>query len=195
MDESGNSPAEVFSIRVTSAFENDDEALETLVQLKELDFDEVFTSRQTQLDAEGGEGISITFHHDEKENLLRFYTDSESNIKSDLALFGDDISAAESVLERLLDGLGQTEIDEVAFYKVYEIPYEALQLPIEEETEYQVTGVKISHEGRDYIIQKDGDETSVNMEWKVTDEDTESVISSIGEQTIEVTREFVESLT
>ena len=192
--ESPGSPNEILTLSAASEFENNDQALESLVQLKELDFGEEFINRDTKLETDEGESISIHFHHDDKINTLYLTVNSETNIMITLSLGGNDITRADSVLERIFESTGNVTIKEVNLYKIYDVDFNSLQLPISDDTEHQVTGIKITHDNREYIIQQESDEkTSVNMVWSDIESNIEDCIKHIGESTVERTTEFIQS--
>lgn len=195
MSESEEPPDQLFSLSAYSDFEGDDEALEALVQVKELDFGEVFNSRDTQLDTGEGESIMIQFYHDDMFNSLNISGGNESDIMITLNLTGEDINKAGSVLKNILDCIGGMTIETVNLYKTYDVPFASLQLPIEDGTDHYVTGLRIERDEREYIIQQqDDDETSVNMLLESPEGDAETIVNNIGEEAINSTTEFVESL-
>lgn len=147
-----------------SSFEDSEKALEELVELKEIDFGDVFTSRDTELDAEEGRGISIFFYHDEVPNYLNLYVDSDNELRISLSLVGDNVSRATSIVNHLLSQLEQIVVEMISVRNTFERPYQSLDLPIREDTDLHVIGVRIEHKGANYVIQgNEGDNTSVTM--------------------------------
>lgn len=175
-DENTSRPMPTARVTATSSFEDNEQALEALVELKEMDFGEVFTNRDTELDADEGRGISIFFYHDEMSNYLNLYTDSDNELRISLALVGDSVSEAALIVNQLLSRIDLISNDLIMIHDEFERSYQSLDLPIEKDAELHIVGVRIEHEGADYIIQEDDDgDTSVTMTREPAEELKESV--------------------
>lgn len=194
MSEPDDVPTEIFNVGGVSKFDEDEKALEALVQLKELEFGEVFNDRETQLDTDKGESLSIRFYHDGKFNSLHLSSKEDSDILVRLTLADDEIPHAENVLRKLMQSLDDLTIETINIHKKYDVLFNNLHLPIREDMDYQVIGLRIEKDGREYIIQQGDDEgTSVYMQLEDPKGDTDTIVSNIGERASEVTTEFVES--
>lgn len=151
-------------VRASSSFESDEEALEALVQLKDINLDKWFSERDTDLDSEDGEGIHISFYNETAPNHLTLHTTSESEVNVFLRLVDDDLDSSAEILNLIRDVTGSLNIREKVIYKQFEEPFDSLNLPITEDTELAVVGIRIEEGNSDYIIQKtDGDLYSVTM--------------------------------
>lgn len=64
-----NTIEQMASLTAKSEFEDDESALEALVQLKDVDFGEVYNNRVTSLDSDEDEGISISFSMMNNHNI------------------------------------------------------------------------------------------------------------------------------
>jgi hypothetical protein len=175
-DEDTGRPMPTARITATSSFEDNEQALETLVELKEIDFGDVFTSRDTELDADEERGISIFFYHDEIPNYLNLHTGPDSELRISLALVGDNVSDAARIINQILTHIDLISNDLIMIRDEFERAYQSLDLPIEEDAELHVIGVRIKHEGVDYVIQEGEDsDTSVTMTKEPAEELEESV--------------------
>lgn len=156
--------AEGSSVRVEaiSEYEDDEEALENIVGIKDAEFDNIFTNRATDLDTDGESGISLTFTHDDKENVLYISTDDSSNINIDLYLDSEDIAQSGEVLKKIHNYVADLKVKKLTIFKLYDIPFRSLDLPIDEETNLEVAGIKVRKRGGDYIIQEN-DEGNVSV--------------------------------
>lgn len=146
-------------VEASASFEDDDEALESLVELKELDFGDSFTSRKTQLNPESGQSISITFAHDERQNSLFLFIGSDSDLNILLRLISDDVGKGFEIFNKIHLQTGSISVEEITIHKTYERPLNSLNLPIQSDTELDIRGIRIRHRGGDYIIQETEDDT------------------------------------
>lgn len=184
-------PEKSFFFRGISEFDDDDGALEALVQLKELEFGELFTDRETQLDTDENEGIMIRFYHDNEYSALNISTDSESNVKIALNVEGDEINEARSVLLSIQNKIGDIEINSISLFRTFNFPFNSLNLPIDQTTNYDVAGIRIDYEGGRYIIQQnEQDSTSVNASWE-NPSDSIDESENIGEKYVEKVDNFI----
>jgi len=195
MSNDGSGENEYISIRATSGFQDDDEALETLVQLKELEFGDIFTKSETSLNNEEGEGIHIQFSNDNNFNQLLLSTDESGDVVIALSLIQECIPESSDVFSKLYNKIDGIKIDNIDLIQVYDIPFSSLDLPIKQDSEYNVTGIKISEEPADYVIRAgDNGETTVYGRWRDLPEDTDEIISDIGSKQIEQSDELIGSL-
>lgn len=193
MSESQEGPKEFFSVRASSAFEGDEEALEALVQLKELDFGDIFNNRDTQLDTDEGETLSINFSHDSAYNSLRLSTSEESNVGIALSLTDEHMYQAETVLQKLSENIDGMAIDIISIYTIFDVHFTNLNLPIREDTDLHIIGLRVEQNDREYIIQEsDEEQTAVNMMIEEPEGDTETVIDNIAQRAVENVTEFFE---
>lgn len=144
-------------------FGNEDEALETLASFKELEFGGMFGEPKTKLDSEDAdEGISIQFSNEENVSNLHFRLGPEGNLRFRLGLAENDLQNLIPVLDKIMENSGEIELVETGVNNHYEINFEDLDIPIGE-TELEIRGVRIRHEGNDYIIQGTEPGLSVTM--------------------------------
>lgn len=158
MPSNDNEFTEFASVEATSSFKSDEEALEALVQLKELDFGDLFTNRDTQLEPDEEQGIAIHFYHDEVTNSLNLNTDSDSRLRIHLSLAGDDIKETGSVLNKILELVNPITQKEITIFKEFDRIFQSLDLPIQEESDLEVVGIRVRRNNADYIIQETEDD-------------------------------------
>ena len=140
-----------------ATFENDEEALQTLAEMKDMDFGDYFTSRSTNLGDEESQGISLSFYHDEVDNFLRLSTESENELRIRLNLENDDVSSVREVIGKVLSEVGPITQEDVIAYKRYDISFGSLDTPIEDDPDLEINGLKLTAYGSDIIIQEIGD--------------------------------------
>lgn len=162
-DEENAVPEVSVHVSASSSFDNDEEALEALVQLKELDFGQLFTNRDTQLDSNEGQGISITFYHDEKSHFLALRTQDESNISISLTLADDVINEIPEVLNKMLPHVGSITHEDTVVYNKFDRVFESLDLPLKEDRDLNIVGIRISQGKMNYIIQEDDDNDGIEV--------------------------------
>ena len=162
-EEESAAPEVSAHVSAISSFDNDEEALEALVQLKELDFGRLFTNRDTQLDSDEGQGISITLYHDEKSHFLALRTKEESNINITLSLSNDVIGEIPEVLNKILPHVGSITHKDTVVYKKFDKTFESLDLPLEEDRNLNIVGIRISQGKMNYIIQEDDDDDGIEV--------------------------------
>lgn len=147
-------PVNWSQVRASSTFESGEAALEALVQLKEIELGDLFTNRDTQLDSDENEGISITFFHDEQPNslILRLTNDTQLQVR----FFVDNREAdlAAELFDEILAVTEQLSRDELVISKEFDQPYTSLETPFEEDTELDIVGLRIAEPDGDYIVQK-----------------------------------------
>lgn len=140
-----------------ATFEDDEEALQTLAEMKDMEFGDYFTSRSTNLGDEESQGISLSFYHDEVDNFLRLSTESESELLIRLNLQNDDISSVREVIGKVLSEVGPINQEEIIAYKRYEIPFGSLNTPIEDDPDLEINGLRLTVNGSDIIVQEKED--------------------------------------
>lgn len=151
-------------IEASSEFESDEDALEALVQLKDLDFADVFLEKETQLDPEEGQSISISFYNEDTRDSLHLYTAPDSNLQIWLHLSDDTIDNGSQILNDILPLVGPISIDDIAVYRKFEQPFHEFDLPLSEDSELNVIGIRIEIDDAQYIIQEGEEEgTQVSM--------------------------------
>lgn len=193
MSDSSNNLTQLVTVQATSHFEDDDEALEALVQLKEIELGDVFTDRDTQLDADDGEGISIVFSHDEIYNHLHLQTDTESNVDLSLSLSNEHVDSSSSILNKILEKVGPITTESLILFKTFEMSFQSLNLPLDQDTELDVTGIKIRRDNTTYIIQEDDEgKVSVSTNRDVEQEIEDTFPDDIGSKEIKRASEFIE---
>lgn len=156
-DEQTEDPSLWAAVDATSSFDSDEESLEALVQLKEVDFGDRFTNRETQLESDDGQGISIRFFHDEAHNSLSLRTDSESTLKIHLRLVDGYVEESAPILNKILPFVGPISVDMVFITKEFNLPFESLNLPIQSDTDLDIVGIRIRRYEADLIIQETDD--------------------------------------
>lgn len=189
-------PSEFLSIRATSGFQDDDEALENLVQMKEMEFGSTLSNTETSLNTEENESIHIKFSDDNNNNQLTLSVGDDSDIIITLQLVQDEMSTSDEIFDKLSENLDEINIVSVDLFMTYELPFTSLQLPIKEDTPHDVSGIKITHEGAGYVIQSSENEgeTTVYVRWDDFSEDAGEVISDIGPKQIQEAEQFIESI-
>lgn len=158
-DESFNPTS--LTLHAESEFADDEEALEALVNLKEMDVEDVFTNRDTQLDSDDGDGISIRFHTQDSINYLSLTTDSESNVHISLRLDEESIPQTESILDRIQDEIGDIDLRHIDTYRDSDTPFDEFDFPIVEDTEHNVRGIRIDQGNCQFIVQQWGDPSGI----------------------------------
>lgn len=191
--ENGSEVEEWVRIEAESSFESGEEALESLVKLKDMDFEELFTNRNTQLDSEENEGISISFYHDERSSFLQLTTDEENTLNILLTLAKPDIEEAPNVMNNLLTNIRPILLQELVITKPFDRPFHTLDLPIEDDTEYDIVGIRIRQERGDYIIQEEEtDRVLVTFIKDIEQELTENVEENFVIEDLRLTSELIE---
>lgn len=151
---SNGEQAEWLTLDAKSEFESDDEALESLVQLKEITFDDVFSNRETNLESEDEEGISI-FFYDDDSNSLTLSINGEGDLIIHLTLTLEKIEIVPQIMNRLLGTLDSITPHHSHIIMKFDIPFNSLDLPIKE-SDMDITGIKISSDEGSYVIIDDG---------------------------------------
>lgn len=141
------------SALVSADFEDDDEALEALVQLKEMEFGDIFDDRDTSIDSDESEGISISFSHSEDRNTLKLQTTSEGHVHISCNLYNEWIGDAHSILSKISNEIGQLHLQHALTVMHYDIQFDSLDFPIKEDSEYDVSGIRITETDANYIVQ------------------------------------------
>lgn len=193
MSESAEFPDVLLTVSAKSTFDDDDEALEALVQLKDLDFEHSFDERETQLDNDESESILIRFYQDEGYNSLNLTAGPDSDVRINLSLVDDAISDGSRIMTQITERISGVELDHIDIYREMTIPFGSLDLPIVEGEGCQVTGIKLRSDEVDYIIQEEEEGTSVHASWDEISGDTESIIENLGQAQVDQATEFVES--
>lgn len=134
-------------------FDDDDAALEALVQLKELTFGETFDERDTTIDSDDSEGISIIFYHTEQGNELRVHTTEDDHVHITCKLVDDHIRDTQDILETVADEVGEITIGQTITIRYIEVAFDSLDFPIQDDTEHNVTGIRITDPEANYITQ------------------------------------------
>lgn len=137
----------------STEFEDDDTALEALVQLKELTFGDTFNDRETSIDSEESDGISILFYHTEENNRLRVYTTEGGHVHITCRLEEDFALNAQDILETIADEIGGMEISHASAVRFLELAFDSLDFPIQPSTSHKVTGIRITEPEANYITQ------------------------------------------
>lgn len=184
--------ARFVSIEASSSFESDESALEALVHLKEIDFGDLFTNRDTQLDSEESEGIAITFFHDEMANYLSLQTIPDSELQIRMTLADESVNQSSTVLNEILRFVESIVPDETYLFKEFDIPFRSLDLPIEDETELNIIGIRIQQDGAEYVIQESEDD-DIGVTMRVQEDDpVESFDDSFIPSKFETLTRFIE---
>lgn len=178
----------------STEFEDDDAALEALVQLKELTFGEDFDDRDTSLDSEESDGISILFHHSDLPNKLRIYTTEDGHVHITCTLFEDSALNAQEILETISEEVGKITIGYVVSLRYLEIAFSSLDFPIQEDTEYNVTGIRISESEANYITQATDEQgvLFISRERRLDEEEDLTEIKPLGTSDWEAIDEFID---
>ncbi len=161
-----SSPKKWIKVDGSTAYETDEEALESLVNIKDLDFPDTFTNRDTRLDSGEEQGLSIFWFHDEAYNSLRLNVESEGRINLQLITSEEYIDTSTEILNMMVEKLESIMFGEMMIQESYDISYNALDLPIKKDTDFNVTGIRIQRDSTNYIIQRDeeGDTTTTMIE-------------------------------
>lgn len=182
------------SILAYGGFESTDDALETLVKLREVDFGDVFTDQDTELDSEGDEGISIQFYHDEVPTSLRLAVDADNDLSIRLSVTGDRCEKAESILNKVIEEIGIVTVDEMTIFYKGSREFSELDLPIAEPTEFDVTGMRLDHDGVDHIVQDREPNSTVTSTYELDEEVEDGVAESFINERIDQTKTFLEEV-
>lgn len=142
------------NIRAKIPYEESDEALEALVQLKELEFGEIFTDRDTKLDADEDEGISIRFHHEDEFNLLSLAINDGNDINIQLILQGKYQDMFSSILNPIQESVENIIVSDFVKGRSFDTPFSGIDLPIVDESETEVIGIRVRIDELEYIIQE-----------------------------------------
>ena len=193
-DQQLQSPSLWVNIEASASFDTADEALECLIELREVSFENIFTDRNTELDSEDGEGISITFYNENNRNSLRLSTDSDINLNIRLSLVDEYHSESPEIVNELLSFVSPIHIDEIIIYQIYEHPFRDLDLPITDESDFDVIGVRVKHQGADHIVQEDEDHTSVTSTFDLDEDISENVEASFVTEQIEIVDDLIQEV-
>lgn len=169
-DQTPSTPDLWINQRGRASFSSADEALERLVELKDVNFNDTFTNRDTELESAEGDGVSIVYYHEDVRNSLSLYTDEENDLSIRLGLVDDYCDDASNVMNKLLDCVSPITFEQTTVAKKFDIPFESLDLPIVDNPDLNVQGIRITHSGIDYIIQETDDHINVTA---TIDTDTE----------------------
>jgi len=92
----------------------------------------------------------------------------ESDLDIQLVLAGDSMDDTPEILNQILADVETATVESVFISKDFDVAYRGLDLPIEEDSTVDVSGVRLQHEGADYIVQRtdDGD-TTVHGTWEL----------------------------
>jgi hypothetical protein len=196
MSADDSNPSEFISIRATSEFQDDDEALENLVQMKEIQFENTLPKTETSLNTDENESIHVRFSSDENLNQLTLSVGDGGSIKISLTLIKSSISESPSIFDKLSDNLKDIRIVDIDLFREYELPFNSLTLPIKEDSSHEVSGIKINHDAASYVIQssEDGGNVTLYARWDSLSEDAGEGLSDIGTKQHKKAEEFFESL-
>jgi len=178
----------------STEFQDDDAALEALVQLKELSFGDVFDERDTSIDSEEGDGISIIFYHTDQGNSLRLHTADEGNVHISCDLSGESILEAQNVLTTVGDEVGEIVLSRVTAMRFLEVAFDSLDFPIREETEHDVTGIRITESDAAYVAQavEDRSNVFVSRDRRLDEGKSLSEVPEVGESDWEAIDGFID---
>ncbi|WP_128904788.1 hypothetical protein [Halorubrum amylolyticum] len=182
------------SILAYGGFESTDDALETLIKLRDVDFGDVFTDQDTELDSEGDEGISIQFYHEDIPTRLRLAVDADNELSVRLTVSGDNCEHAESILNKILEEIESVTADEITVFYQSSREFVELELPIKESTEFRVTGMRLDHDGVDHIIQDRESNTTATSTYELDEEIEDSVDDSFVGGRLEQTKTLIEEV-
>lgn len=182
------------SILAYGGFESTDAALETLVKLREVDFGDVFTDQNTELDSEGEEGISIQFYHDEVPTSLRLAVDTDNELSVRLSVTGESCEHAESILNKVLEEIKSVTVDEITVFYRSSREFGELELPIAESTDFEVTGMRLDHDGVDHIIQDREPSATATSTYELDEEVEGNVGESFVSGRLDQTKTFIEEV-
>jgi len=180
------------SVAASTDFENDDAALEALVELKEVEFGTVFEERDTTIGSEDEEGISIQFENTDWNNYLRIYTTGGGHVHMVLNLDERWIEEAHDILSTVSDEIGTVELQDVNATMYLELAFESLRLPFEEDSDFSITGIRITEPDANYIIQDVAEGTFVNRNRRLEDENELEKVDRVGEADIEAIEQYIE---
>jgi hypothetical protein len=178
----------------STEFEDDDAALEAFVQLKELTFGETFDERDTTIDSDDSEGISIVFYHTENNDQLRVYTTEDGQVNIRCTLFGDSVLDAQGILETIKGELDEITMSSVTATKYIEIAFDSLEFPIQSETEYNVTGIRITEPEANYIAQETDEQgvLFINRDRRLNEDGKLSTVAPLGGSDQSAIDEFID---
>lgn len=149
------------TVHAKTEFEDNEEALDSLVNLKEVNFGDVFADRSTELDSDSNDGISISFIDNEAENYLLLRADDDGVLKITLQLHSEVIGRGPEILSRVLEQCGSITIDNKHGGKYYDHSFGSLEIPLDNEAmPYELSGIRVTHENSDVIIQVANTESS-----------------------------------
>lgn len=181
------------TISAYTDFEDDDEALESLVNLKELEFGDVFTERTTTLDSDETEGLSIVFTHSEHANFLRITTTGGGHVHITGRINDEHIADVDNVMDKLLDKVGEISIEVLSVVVFLDIEFDSLAFPVKSETSYDISGIRITEENAHYIIQETDHRgtTFVSRDRRVDDDNTYDELKPVGNSDVEAIEQFI----
>jgi hypothetical protein len=181
-------------INASSPFSSDEEALEALVKFQNLELDDLFNDRYTQLESDDRHGISISLYNEDRANYLLLRTDEESNLKISLTLEGDDSDKMNDVLNDILSVVDTISHNRTFVSKEFGLEFESLNLPLEQNPELEVNGIRLHWGNADFIIQKsdEGDYINVSMEKEISKKYEDSIPKDFLDTEIEQIDQFIE---
>lgn len=136
-------------------FDSDEDALEKIVELKDLNFGDPFSEKDTELETEDDEGIIVSYYDSDEDNHIHFYTQEEGNIvNTTLHLKDDQIELANELLSQTLDYLEGINVDSTNVSIYFDLAFEELELPIKKGTEFNVKGLRVDKNDTKTIIQE-----------------------------------------
>lgn len=180
--------------RGSAKFDSDEEALQSLAEMKNLDFGDYFTSRDTNLNDDEAPGISLTFYHDEKSNHLSLSTESDSELNITIHLVNEDVEFMGNILSEIMSEVGAVVQNEVYALKEYDIPFGALNTPIDRDSNLEITGLNIKLNGKDVIIQgrEERDAIAVQLQDEEEKEYVDEVTETFFDEYFELIDELIE---
>jgi len=151
---SEDSPVNWSQARASSTFESGEAALEALVQLKDIELGDLFTNRDTRLDSEEDEGISITFFHDERPNSLVLRVTEDTQLRIQFIVDNEEADLSSKLFNEILDVTGGLTRDELIISTELDRPYASLDTPVRENADLDIVGLRIAEPDGDYIVQE-----------------------------------------
>lgn len=178
--------SKVLTIGAVSNFESSDVALEKLVELKELEFGDVFTDRNTELDTDERSSLSITFYHEDVFNQLFIGINDDNELFLSLTLSDSYVSEYSSILTQILEIVSTTTIRVIQLEDELDVDFSDLELPIRDDQTVDVTGIRCLVNEIDYIIQENRDRETVELLARNTEEIELNDVSDVKSITEEI---------
>lgn len=167
-----NIDLESVSIGGSNDSNSEEELIDVLSTLKDIDEEGVFKNQIINLDAEDREDISIVFRGERgSHNFLEMHLGGdEGELHLHANIDPDDFEKYLIAIQTLIERIGEVHIHEYHARFRLERKFSEIDLPIVEDTNYDVVGIRVRRDEGDYIIQEDGEESLSGFTLDIEDE-------------------------